>query len=1195
MKTLKAKFKKTESQDWSKSDERLLQAVEQDEPEKVAALLLKKGLCPSKLDTEGKSAFHLCASRGRVDCLEVILSHGVDINIMDGTGFNALHLAAKNGHSECLKRLLQERMLVDSTDSFGRTPLHHAGFSEYLLFSHVPNQAVSGCLSCTEILWDFKANLDIQDGDGVTPLILGAQMSRVELCAFLLDRGANPNIQDNQGRRYEKQSSEGNYFFTWVIEVLQDMKSEYECVLCVSALMLACESDSLETVEVLLKGGANPKLTDALSHNATHYSVTTGNRRITQLLQPGGGDAGNSPYLYSFISPERKKPSAVWRLLGSLLESFRPPENAAAEGASEEQPPAPPPLPGGNTPRKRKAPPPPKSPRQSTAPSQSPPPPEPTQSPAAETSAPPSPAPRTQHSSTDNLAEDEEVFEEIRKLRLERGRLLQKIKALEQQQSSAATALEELSSLRERLREAEAERDHLQVALEGLRGAHMSGAGCDSEDTDDPDEMLDFPGAERLLSKRSRCTEAEESSAQAELGSSVPSDSLEQLHTQVEELKAQNADLLLKVQMLEMFEKDDTDIQSSGPDFVPVAQYDSLRREFEELQEKYSRAQAATEGSSIAEEDTGSEIKPEEEASGTEERAKEEKLKNLKEQLTHAQAELEELREQVRLGVYSVEAAELATGVHSEAQEGRAESDTLQLTKRVQELEAELASRKSIEGDNDTVQQLRQRVVELEASLQEKEKKKEESEVVHRLKKRVSELEAVLEQSTGTGSEEAEGALVNGLRGRVAELEAELRESVPQEQLDEVRVTLGLQLEQLAQERAEAALRLNQALLELERVRPPPHDEEEEDEEDDEEERSEGSEPSISSDRSLRLLPAGRTLASVQEELEVARQEAAQALDCLVAEREGRAQDALQLRDAVPLAKHQEALSAVAQQLAQTEKELQMERALRENAQADVTRLESKLQAAQQGMVNKEEHEKIKAELQRSLEESRSAAEAAQDALSEKETELKELRSQKALEQGLVSKEDHEAQRLSLQAEINTLTARFTDLTRKHEKTCTEVFQVQREALFNKSERQVAEAQLLTVQQQLADLQAQSTHIQKLHEDIQHSQGLIKEKDRKITELSKEVFRLKEALGALTPPLGLPHSTPSSGIPGQQLALQNRVSALTQQLQDWERKHRAVVAIYRSHLLAAVQGQMDEEVQGLLLQILRMSQKNQSH
>lgn len=109
-----------------------------------------------------------------------------------------------------------------------------------------------------------------------------------------------------------------------------------------------------------------------------------------------------------------------------------------------------------------------------------------------------------------------------------------------------------------------------------------------------------------------------------------------------------------------------------------------------------------------------------------------------------------------------------------------------------------------------------------------------------------------------------------------------------------------------------------------------------------------------------------------------------------------------------------------------------------------------------------------------------------------------------------------------------------------------------------------------------------------------------------ITELSKEVFRLKEALGALSPPLGITSMSPPSASPthhnnpGQQMALQNRIATLTQQLQvrrtltrgmyevlmnwlvsidffsvtfmqDWERKHKQVVTIYRSHLLAAVQ------------------------
>ena len=57
---------------------------------------------------------------------------------------------------------------------------------------------------------------------------------------------------------------------------------------------------------------------------------------------------------------------------------------------------------------------------------------------------------------------------------------------------------------------------------------------------------------------------------------------------------------------------------------------------------------------------------------------------------------------------------------------------------------------------------------------------------------------------------------------------------------------------------------------------------------------------------------------------------------------------------------------------------------------------------------------------------------------------------------------------------------------------------MQREALFNKSERQVAESQLATVQQKLAELQAQSNHIQVLHNNVHESQGLVKEKDRKV-------------------------------------------------------------------------------------------------
>ena len=32
------------------------------------------------------ASFHLCASKGRLDCLEVIISHGADLKTTDGAG-----------------------------------------------------------------------------------------------------------------------------------------------------------------------------------------------------------------------------------------------------------------------------------------------------------------------------------------------------------------------------------------------------------------------------------------------------------------------------------------------------------------------------------------------------------------------------------------------------------------------------------------------------------------------------------------------------------------------------------------------------------------------------------------------------------------------------------------------------------------------------------------------------------------------------------------------------------------------------------------------------------------------------------------------------------------------------------------------------------------------------------------------------
>uniref|UniRef100_A0A8C5ZVU7 Ankyrin repeat domain 24 n=1 Tax=Marmota marmota marmota TaxID=9994 RepID=A0A8C5ZVU7_MARMA len=468
-------------QDWGKSDERLLQAVENEDAARVAALIARKGLVPTKLDPEGKSAFHLAAMRGAASCLEVMLAHGADVMSTDGAGYNALHLAAKYGHPQCLKQLLQASCVVDIEDGSGWTALHHA--------------VAGGCLSCSEILCSFKAHLNPRDRSGATPLIIAAQMCHADLCRLLLQQGAAANDQDLQGR---------------------------------TALMLACEGASPETVEVLLQGGARPGLADALGQDAAHYGALAGDKLILHLLQeaaqrpspPSGDDSGEASSQNSVSSHDQR---------------------GAAKKRKAPQPPASIPMP-----------------------------------------------------------DDREAYEEIVRLRQERGHLLQKIRGLEQHrdrrqpepQEAEAGSLHSLQrqvqELQQLLAEKQEEKESLGREVESLQ-SRLSLLESERENTsydvatlqDEEGELPDFPGAEALLSRQLSPTAQEQVAA---------------LQEQVAALTRQNQELMEKVQILEDFEKDEMQMEVNGSaEVVPLVLYDSLRAEFDQLRKQHAEAVRALE------------------------------------------------------------------------------------------------------------------------------------------------------------------------------------------------------------------------------------------------------------------------------------------------------------------------------------------------------------------------------------------------------------------------------------------------------------------------------------------------------------------------------------------------------------------------------------------------------------------------
>ncbi|XP_070649194.1 ankyrin repeat domain-containing protein 24 isoform X4 [Bos indicus] len=1066
------------SQDWGKSDERLLQAVENNDPTRVASLIARKGLVPTKLDPEGKSAFHLAAMRGAASCLEVMLAHGANAMSTDGAGYNALHLAAKYGHPQCLKQLLQASCAVDTVDSSGWTALHHA--------------AAGGCISCSEMLCSFKAHLNPRDRLGTTPLIIAAQMCHTDLCRLLLQQGAAANDQDLQGR---------------------------------TALMLACEGASPETVEVLLQGGAQPGITDALGQDAAHYGTLAGDKLILHLLQ----EAAQRP------SPPSEDDSGEASSQNSVSSHDK-------QGA----------------PKKRKAP------------------------------QPPINIP---------MPDDQDAYEEIVRLRQERGRLLQKIRGLEQHQerrkqelpeaeASSLHSLErQVQELQQLLAEKQEEKESLGREVESLQ-SRLSLLENERENTsydvatlqDEEGELPEFPGAEVLLSKQLS------PSAQELLAS---------LQEQVAMLTRQNQELMEKVQILEHFEKDE--MEADGPaEVIPLELYDALQAEFDQLRRQHAKALQALEQQeareALAEEEAASregkglgtktsrngpvEIElngtaaPETRVNGVEttdeEAAGVETTEALSQSLevvsTMAEAtvtkptdtEASETEgvgaqplETKATGAEVTEMKTLERGGNPEPKATRAETTSMKTEEPemkpngVSAVEEELTGTEAMgvelmipraltgpilhpgaaEASEKLQTELETRIRSLEEALRQRER------------------EAAAELEAAHGKCEAAEAEAGRLRERVREAEGGRASGVRDGDTGQLRAALEQAREDLRdrdcrlRELEAASARLDEAragrLLAEEEAR--------------------GLRAELARREEARL-ELSRELEALREQLVAAtatgEQQRAAAAEL------GQARDAAEARAAE--------LSAAC-----------------EEARQGLAELREASEALRQSAVPASEHHRLQEEAL----ELRGRAACLEQEVVATGKEAAQLRAELERERvGSMARLEHERIVGALQADVARLQGQLEELGRRHEKTSAEVFQVQREALFMKSERHAAEAQLATAEQQLRGLRTEAERARQAQSRAQEALEKAKEKDKKITELSKEVFSLKEALKDQP---GAPDSLEVEALRGQ-------VKALREQLEEAAREHSAVVALYRSHLLYAIQGQMDEDVQRILSQILQM-------
>ncbi|KAJ3605656.1 hypothetical protein NHX12_027701, partial [Muraenolepis orangiensis] len=261
--------------------------------------------------------------------------------------------------------------------------------------------------------------------------------------------------------------------------------------------------------------------------------------------------------------------------------------------------------------------------------------------------------------------------------------------------------------------------------------------------------------------------------------------------------------------------------------------------------------------------------------------------------------------------------------------------------------------------------------------------------------------------------------------------------------------------------------------------------------------------------------------------------------------------------------------------------------------EAVLLRREAEVQA--QTSVSEDDHTRVVSSLGNAIKELEGQAEGLREELSQNKTQVDALQSRITADKelasdGSVSRLHHEATRLSLEEEVGRLTQLLQGALRKQDEMALEAAAVRESRAEREALRELAvsrEAEVRSLGGKLVEARDGVSQLKQLVETHQTSE---REKNKRIDDLSREVGKLKEALNSLSQ---LPHgASPASKRlqQSQQLmeTMQQQNKQLQYQLAEINKQHSEVVSVYRTHLLYAVQGQMDEDVQKALKQILMM-------
>jgi ankyrin repeat protein len=167
----------------------------------MTEVLLKAGANPNATLPEGETILMTAARTGRPEVLKILLDHGADLNARERWfGETALMWAAAEDHGDAIALLVARGADVNGRSTLLDVPRRRTGQSVLPLGSWTPLMyaARQGALEATRALVEARADLNLTDPDGATALVLAIINANYDVAAYLVDKGADPNIGDTE-------------------------------------------------------------------------------------------------------------------------------------------------------------------------------------------------------------------------------------------------------------------------------------------------------------------------------------------------------------------------------------------------------------------------------------------------------------------------------------------------------------------------------------------------------------------------------------------------------------------------------------------------------------------------------------------------------------------------------------------------------------------------------------------------------------------------------------------------------------------------------------------------------------------------------------------------------------------------------------------------------------------------------------